>query len=186
MAILCCCCQADRSGNLLSTIIFEHTDFRRFDNILHSLLSMNLLVDVRSFKWSPDNYLCSKVQSFLYKYFSRSLTATILWYLQLIPAEISMKISCFVVSIQDHAEHCFKNKLTLCFIFPCFCSHKFTVRYFKLTSRNRGALNIKLICIQWVISMLLTVPPMFALLGRMHQVVAFFLTSLFRNFQRKK
>ena len=75
----------------------------------------------------------------------------------------------------------FKNKPTLCFIFPCFCSHKFTVRYFKLTSRNRGALNIKLICIQWVISMLLTVPPMFALLGRMHQVIA-----LFRNFQRKK
>lgn len=45
----------------------------------------------------------------------------------------------------------------------------YSVRYFKLTSRNRGALNIKLICIQWVISMLLTVPPMFALLGRMHQ-----------------
>jgi hypothetical protein len=56
VAILCCCCQADRSGNLLSTIIFEHTDFRRFDNILHSLLSMNLLVDVKSFKWLPDNY----------------------------------------------------------------------------------------------------------------------------------
>ena len=111
-----------------------------------------------------------------------------MWYLQLKLAENSLKVSCcygFVVSIQDHAKHCFKDKCTLCFIFPSFCSHKFTVRYFKLTSRNRGALNIKLICIQWVISMLLTVPPMFALLGRMHQVIAFFLTSLFRNFQRK-
>ena len=107
-----------------------------------------------------------------------------MWYLQLKLAENSLKVSCcygFVVSIQDHAKHCFKDKCTLCFIFPSFCSHKFTVRYFKLTSRNRGALNIKLICIQWVISMLLTVPPMFSLLGRMHQVIA-----LFRNFQRKK
>ena len=103
-----------------------------------------------------------------------------MWYLQLKLAENSCCYG-FVVSIQDHAKHCFKNKCTLCFIFPSFCSHKFTVRYFKLTSRNRGALNIKLICIQWVISMLLTVPPMFALLGRMHQVIA-----LFRNFRRKK
>lgn len=34
--------------------------------------------------------------------------------------------------------------------------------------KNRGSLNIKLICIQWVISMALTIPPMFAILGRMH------------------
>lgn len=44
----------------------------------------------------------------------------------------------------------------------------FIVKYFKLTMRKRGSVNIKLICIQWVISMTLSIPPMFALLGRMH------------------
>ena len=41
-------------------------------------------------------------------------------------------------------------------------------KYFNLAPSNRGILNIKLICIQWVISMSLCVPPMFAILGRMH------------------
>ena len=79
----------------------------------------------------------TKVHSFLKQCFAWSSFDTIWWYLQLMSAEVSLKISWRyhqIVSIEDRAKQCFKNKCALVNweIWTIFCGLLVLTIYLKL------------------------------------------------------